>query len=394
MRPLFSLIAVTLVLGTTIASAQGLASVRNRADFGDHSPTTYSAGVGVGYDKLNYKNSNSSDIDSSFIQGSLGATFSDRDKVSPWDLGLNAGIVNYFGSTNNGDDTDYSARVVFDFTHAFSERLKLTNNFYLSYEVEPNFGLGASTALRNGQYFYGYNNFAVSYAWSERFSTTTSYTVDAIKYDDSAIGNLEDRFSHLIAQQFSWAHTSTLKFVGEYRYRTVQYDRANSDFTTHYALAGIEKAWSERTNGSFRAGASFYKSSRKNDTAPYFEAALHHQTSDKTTLTAFTSYDFDGSELGSYGSRTSLRVGAEANYRMTKRLSLNGGMNYTHSNFAGSATTGDVSEHELSATAGIGYQLWDNVNLDATYSHTLLNSDDSNRDYTRDRISLGINANF
>jgi len=41
-------------------------------------------------------------------------------------------------------------------------------------------GLALSTAMRNGQYFYGYNNFAVSYAWSERFSTTTSYTADAI----------------------------------------------------------------------------------------------------------------------------------------------------------------------------------------------------------------------
>jgi len=36
-----------------------------------------------------------------------------------------------------------SARVVFDFTHAFSERLKLVNNFSCAYEVEPNFGLGA-----------------------------------------------------------------------------------------------------------------------------------------------------------------------------------------------------------------------------------------------------------
>jgi len=37
--------------------------------------------------------------------------------------------------------------------------------------------------------------------------------------------------------------------------------------------------------------------------APYFEAALTMQTSGQTTLNAFTFYDFDGSELGTYGSQ-------------------------------------------------------------------------------------------
>ncbi len=394
MRLKLSAIAAILLAGTAAASAQGLSSIRNRADFKDPQPMQYSAGLGMGYDSLNYKQHNSSDFSSAFIQGSLGASFVEKDQVTPMDLGLDFGTIYYLDGTNRNSDVNYSARATFNVSHSFSERLKVVDNFFLTYEVEPNFGLGASTALRNGQYFYGFNNFAVSYAWSERFSTTTSYTVDGIRYDDSAIGKMEDRLSHTLAQQFSWASSKTMKLVGEYRFRTQQYKSGLNDFNSHYILAGVDKAWSERTTGSFRAGAEFYKSDRTSKTAPYFEASINHSTSEKTTLTAFTSVGFDGSELGSYGSRYSYRVGAQVNHNVTKRLSLNGGLNYAYSTFQGLGDTPDVSEHELSAVAGIGYRFWDNVSVDANYSYTIVNSDDNLRDYDRNRVSLGLNATF
>jgi hypothetical protein len=394
MRLPFSAIAAILLAGTAAASAQGLSAIRSRNDFQDPQPMQYSAGVGIGYDKLNYKEQNANDINSAFIQGSLGASFVDKDKVTPWDLGLDFGTVYYLDNTNRSSDIDYSARVVFNIAHSFTERLKVVDNFYLTYEVQPDFGLGASTALRNGQYYYGYNNFAVSYAWSERFSTTTAYTVDGIRYEDSRIGASEDRFSHMISQQFSWAWNKTLKLVGEYRYKTVQYRNGVNDYDSHYILAGVDKAWSERTTGTFRAGAEIYKSQRTDKTAPYFEAALHHATSEKTFISTFASVGFDGSELGNYDSRYSYRIGSQITHNVSKKLSLNGGVNYAYSTFNGSGSSPDVSEHELSATAGIGYKIWDNVSIDANYSYTFLTSDDKQRDYDRNRVSLGLNATF
>jgi hypothetical protein len=383
-----------LTASVSFASAQGLLSLQSQADFKKPEPLTVTTGVGVGYDTLNYKASNANDIDSLFVRAGAGLTYSKADQISPYDLGVDFGAIHYLDDTNRTQDTDYSARAVFNISHAASERLKFVNNFYLSYEVEPNFGLGASTALRNGQYFYGYNNFAASYAWSERFSTTTSYTIDGIKYDDSQIGQMEDRLSHLISQQFAWAWTKTAKIVGEYRYRTVDYRHANTDYHSHYLLAGVDKAWSERTNGSFRAGAEFYSSQRSDKTAPYFEASLSHATSERTTLQVFTSVGFDGSEIGNYGSRYSYRLGASATHQVSKKLRINGGVNYAYSTFDGIGLAPDVNEHEFSATAGLGYQVWRNVGIDANYSYTILSSDDSVRDYDRNRVSLGLSAQF
>ena len=395
MRMKYSALAIlAMMVASATASAQGLLSLQHRSDFKKPTPTTVTAGVGMGYDSLNYKATDAADIDSLFIQGGLGLNYSDADQISPYDLGVDFGVINYLDSTNRAQDTDYSARVVFNVAHSASERLKFTNNFYLTYEVEPNFGLGASTALRNGQYFYGYNSFAAAYAWSERFSTTTSYTFDGIKYEDRDIGRFEDRFSHLISQQFSWAWTKTTKLVAEYRYRTVDYRSADNDFSSHYVLAGVDKAWSERTAGSFRAGAEMYSSNRSKETAPYFEASLNHATSDRTTVQVFTAVGFDGSEVGNYGSRYSYRLGASAAHQVSKRLRVNGGLNYAYSTFDGIGIAPDVNEHELSATAGLGYQVWNNVSLDANYSYTLLTSDDNLRDYDRNRVSLGLSAQF
>ena len=376
-----------------MVSAQGLLSLRNSADFNAKEPLTFSVGASGGYDSLNYKSSMIKDIKSYFMQGSVGASYSDNDKISPWNLGIDLGVLQYLDHTPGVKDTNYSDRVVFNMSHAFSPRLKVTDNFYLTYEAEPNFGIGASTAVRNGQYFYGYNNFAVSYAWSERFSTTTSYTVDGIKYQDSAIGDFEDRLSHLISQQFSWAWTHNTKIVGEYRFRDTQYQRSSSDYMSHYVLAGIDQAWSARTNGSFRAGAEFYQNNRVDKTAPYFEASLNYAVSKKTTATVYSSVGFDGSELGNSDARYTYRVGASATHRLTDRLSLNADANYAYSTLSTSGSP-DVNEHEINASAGIGYRFWDNVSLNANYTYSILTSDDVQRDYDRNRISLGLNATF
>jgi hypothetical protein len=397
MRSTHLTLATALLAIIHSASAQGpLALQSNRFDHKDAAPVTYSAGLGVGYDHLNYKAGDpSNDIDSAFMQGGLGATFNGIDEQTPWGLGLDFGSIYYFDDTSRNESTDYTGRVSFNISHAATQRLKFTDNLYATYEVEPNFGVGATTARRNGQYLYGYNNFAVSYAWSERFSSNTSYTADTIRYQDKDIGKLEDRLSHLVAQQFSWAHSKTTSWIGEYRIRSTNYDTAsNADYISHYVLAGIDQAWSERTTGSVRAGAEFYSSDRTDETAPYGELTISHRSSEKTTFNLYSSVGFDGSELGTFGSRYSYRTGLNVTHQVSDRFKVNGSLNHIYSEFKSDGASANVTEHELSATAGLGYRIWDNVSLDASYSHSLINSDDEFRNYDRDRVSLGLQASF
>lgn len=394
-------LASLTILGTafalTGASAQGLLSLQNQSDFRESQPLTFSVGASGGYDRLHYKADNNgiADIDSFYIQGGVGMMYSNADKRTPWSLGADFGVLNYLDDAPGTDDTFYNARIAINLAHQASQRLKLVNNFYVTYEVEPDYAIGASTGLRNGQYFYGYESFAVSYAWSERLSSTTSYTLDGIRYEDDEVGRSEDRLSHVIAQQFSYSLNRNTKLVGEYRYRITDYDSAPNDYTSHYLLAGIDQAWSERTTGSIRAGAELYQSDRVDKTAPYFEVGVDHATSKKTSVHVYGSVGFDGAELGDYNSRYAYRAGVTASHRVTDRFSLNGGLHYVYSDYEGNgSTTSNVTEQQVNASAGLAYRLWNNVSMDAAYSYTLLSSDDALREYDRNRVSLGLSAQF
>lgn len=384
-----------LLLTAAAASAQGLLALRNQNNFREDQPFAWTASVNGGFDKLDYKASDIEDIDSFFISGQAGLMYGDADQRTPWNLGIEGGAMHYLDDAERYDDTYYNARVSFDIVHNASKRLKLVNNFYLAYEVEPDYAIGASTSLRNGQYLYGYENFALSYAWSERFSTTTSYTLDGIRYEDEVVSGFEDRLSHVIAQQFSYALKRTTQLVAEYRFRTTNYDSADNDFDSHYALLGVDHAWSERTSGSVRAGAELYSSDRVEETAPYAELAVDHAVSKQTTARFYGAIGFDGAELGDYESRYSYRFGVTGTRQISDRFSLNAGAHFVHSDYDGDGeTTTDVSENNVHGSLGLAYRLWHNVSMQANYSYTLLNSDDEFREFDRSRIALGLSAQF
>lgn len=387
----------TVALGlASSASAQGLLAVQNySADFGADQPLTWSFVMLGGYDSLDFAIETPfvQDIESMFIQGGVGVTYTDADKTTPWSMALDLNAVHYLEGAGRFDDVFINARVAFNLAHSVSDRLRFANNFYIAHEVEPNLATGASTTLFNGEYLYGFNNFNVSYAWSKRFSTVTSYTIDGVFYDDSTVSALEDRLSHLVSQQFIYQSTKRTSLVAEYRYRKVDYrKRDDVDYQSHFALVGIDHAWSERMTGNVRAGAEFFQSGRMSKVAPTAETALEYAAAEDTQIRWFAALGFDSAEIGAFNSRYSGRTGINVNHQVNKRLRLNGGASYVYSVFDQAA--GDVVENSVLLSAGIGYQIWENVGVDANYSFSILDSDDATREFDRHRVTLGLNASF
>ena len=146
-------------------------------------------------------------------------------------------------------------------------------------------------------------------------------------------------------------------------------------------------------SGSVRGGAEFYDSDRVNKTAPYAEAALNYAVAQQTMVRWFAALGFNGAELAAFNSRYGLNTGLQVNHYFTKRLSVNTGASYAYSQFDG-GTGSDVTEHSVLLNAGIGYQLLENVNQNANYSFSTLQSTDALREFDRHRVSLGATASF
>ncbi|GEP44247.1 outer membrane beta-barrel protein [Brevifollis gellanilyticus] len=393
---LYLLTAMGIFALSTRAGAQGLVAIQNYSgDFQADEPLTWSITTRGGYDQLEYDIPGVESFETFYVQGGIGATYTDADQTTPWSFAVDLGAIHYLDDIERYDNTFYNARVAFNIAHQVSQRLKISNNFFLTYEAQPNMALGGTTTLFNGQYLYGFNNFNVSYAWSQRFSTTTSLTVDGITYEDDIVSEAEDRLSQLVAQQFTYALTKRTSVTAEYRFRNVGYQNSRGrDYQSHFALAGIDHAWSQRFSGSFRAGAEFMRSERTNQTAPYAEVALNYAVARQTQARWFGALGFDGAELSSFQSRYSLRTGVNVTHRINKRVGVHAGTQYAYSDFDGGSVTNDVTEHSLMLSAGVSYNITENLALDAAYTYSLLSSDDAAREFQRNNISLGLTASF
>jgi hypothetical protein len=397
MKPFSALVLAAVLLTAASAHGQGLLSIGQRSDYHEATPLTFDVTAGVGYDHIDF-GPGIEEVDSLFTYGGVGLLYGNDDRVTQWNIGADFGAVYYFDDIGRDDDTDYSARLAFNITHQINRRLSVSDNLYFTYETEPDFGIGATSGRRAGQYVYGYNNVAVSYAWSERVATTTSYTVEGIRYtEDELVGQFEDRTSHTFAQEVSYALSRTTKLVGEYRYRITDFrntpaGEVNPDYTSHFLLAGVDQAWSERTDVSLRAGAEIYQSDRSDETAPYVEASLTYAVSRQTTARFYTQAGFDASQLGTFDSRYSIRAGIIADHQFTARLAGSAGLHYIHSEYDDELESAE--QDELNASVGLSYNFWNNLSLDANYSFTTISSDTEFSDYDRHRVSLGLNATF
>lgn len=386
-------------------SAQGLLGLNQTVDYEEDIPFSVILSVRGGYDTIEYSGMDGHNVDTGFIQGGVGLRYGSNDRVTPWNIGIDVGATQYMESVERDDDLFYNARLLFNISHSFSRRTTLANNFYVTYEIEPNYSAGVTAGRRAGQYVYGYNSTTLAYAWSQRVKTTTGYTVDGIKYvEDDEIGSYEDRFSHTFSQQISYALSRRTALIAEYRFRFTDYrdtpqfvageEYINPDYTSHYILVGVDRAWSDRLTSSIRAGVELYESDRTSEASPYIEGSINYAVSRRTNVRWYLQAGHDGSELGFYNSRYSYRTGIIASHQITKRLNGYGGIHYVHSDFDAAGGGESINEDELNASLGLTYNFWQNLSLDANYSYTTVASDEAFRDYDRHRVSVGLNATF
>lgn len=393
------LILAVAVLSPDALRAQGLVAIQNySADFRNEEPLTFSFNATSGYDALKYKMASPtlSDIDSWYVQGGAGVSYTHPDQTTPYSFSLEGSVLQYVDGVPTYGSTFYNGRATVNFEHQFSERLKLSNNFYVTYGTNPSnaFGYGATSALWNGQFLYGFNNFNVSYAWSPRLSTTTSYTFDGIAYQDSVVATSQDRYSHLFAQQFAYKISKRTSLTAEYRYRLTDYTKSGfQNYRSHFALVGVDHAWSENTSASVRGGAEFYENGQGNKIRPYAEAALNYSVAKQTQMRWFAMLGFNGALLGNYKSSYGVNTGVQVNHQVTKRFSVNGGVSYAYSLLSG-GTVPDQTQNSVFLNAGIGYQLMENINLNANYSFSTQLSNNPLVEFSRNRVSLGATASF
>jgi Putative beta-barrel porin 2 len=389
------------------ASAQGLYYVGSEAQ--ESIPLKWVVGANASYDDNVTPGAGAKHGSASF-NPYVGLSFVNITPQTTWDVYARLGLIYYFDAPTGGNSNDLNSqsRIGLNLTHRFSERLRFSSRNFISYELEPDYSYGYASSRQLGEYFYWQTDNSIGFRWTERFATYTGVSVTGADYD---LKN-NDRITWEAYNQFRYQLGPQSVLTGDYRYsQTTGYDQA-SDSRNQYILLGLEQRFSPNTIGIIRAGAQLRSVDQgKSSTSPYVEAALNSQVTQQLSVRAFTRYGIEsydtvrtlaGSGLVEFDNRKTLRLGVSSEYAFSPKFSMFGGVDYIPTSFesgrqipsvAGS-TVEDQKESIINAYVGASMKFNDFLTGTVSYNFTRSASDFSNNDYNRNRISLGLSAEF
>jgi hypothetical protein len=299
-------------------------------------------------------------------------------------------------------DIDLHAR--FKLNLQVTPRLALTLDLHAAFLTEPEISFGIGFTRRVGNYFYTDNTGTLIYLWAPRFSTATSYTVVAIKYQDAAIGMSQDQIQNTFGHEFRFLLTPTTTISADYRFQVVTFADSTRDSTTHFFLGGIDHTFSPRFNISFRGGEEFRSYQADGDkSGPYFEGTLNYAIGKRTTVSWNNSYGIEDSSVTANGIRHTFRSGLQVSQQVTPKITATLSFDYEHDQndavteqFFGFTFTVSpaFAENDLALRFNLRYAITPHLGIDLGYDRAQVISDLSFREYSRNRVYGGLNFTF
>lgn len=395
------------LLFSGFAGAQGLYYMGTEAQ--ESMPLKWTVGADLTYDD-NVAPGYGSKEDSLSINPYVGLSFVSITPQTTWDVYARLGAIYYFDQPDapGADDTYAQARAGINMTHRFSDRLRISSRNFLSYELEPDYSYGFASTRQMGEYFFWQTDNAVGYRWTDRLATYTGFQLTGLDYDD--VPNA-DRFTYTLYNQFRYLLGPQDVLTAEYRYAGTDADGLAPDSDSHYLLVGIEHRFNPSSVLIARAGAQFTDTDGgDSDTNPFVELAVNTQVNQQFQVRGFLRYSVEaydtvqvvGNSYYNFDDRKTLRIGVSGNYTISDSLSFYGGVDYIPASFdggrlvggTGPSTTSDRDENLVNAYVGVSMKFTDYLTGSLTYNYTNSDSDFSNRDYDRNRVTVGVHAEF
>ena len=385
------------------ASAQGLYYIGSEDQ--DPLPLKWVVGMSAVYDD-NVNPGYGQEEDSMALNPYVGCSFITVTPQTTIDLYARLGLIYYFDAPGSMDDTYSQSRLGLNIVHRFSERLRFASQNFVSYELEPDYSYGYASSRLSGEYFFWQSDNSLGYRWTERLATYTGLRLNGVKYDE--IDN-NDRFTWELYNQFRYQLSAQTVLTLDYRYGQTNGDGLANDSTNQYLLLGAEHRFSPNIIGIVRAGAQFRDvDNGDNSNSPYLEFALNSQLTQQFRLRSYARYgieDYDtvqyiGGFPVEYSDRRTLRFGLSGEYAFNPMVSAFGGIDYIPTSyqsgkFLPNGPSGpDVDEDVINAYIGVSYRFNNFITTTLSYNYTNSDSDFANRDYDRNRISLGLSAEF
>lgn len=397
------------LMSVVSASAQGLYYVGSEAQ--ESTPLKWVVGASVIYDD-NVNPGFGAEQDSFGLNPYVGLSFVNITPQTTWDVYGRLGLVYYLDAAPGMDEVNPQSRVGVNLTHRFSERLRFSSRNFVAYELEPDYSYGYASSRQSSAYFYWQTDNSIGYRWTERFGTYTGLSLTGATYPDVSSN---DRFTWQVYNQCRYQFGPQTVLTFDTRYSETTGNDLSSDSSDVYLLGGVEQRFSPNTIGIIRAGAQFHDvDGGAQSTSPYVEFALNSQVNQQFMVRAFTRYGIEnydnilttkqaGVGLVQFDDQRTLRIGVSAEYAVSPMFTIFGGVDYIPTSYSGGQSLstppflGSISDQDedlINVSIGCSIKFNDVLTGTASYNYTDSSSGIVGRTYDRNRISLGLSAEF
>jgi len=339
--------------------------------------------------------------------------------------------------------------------HAFSERWhgKVTDTFAAGQEPEllnPNPVTANATPYRvNGDNISNHGAIALSTDWTRQFSSVLTYENNLYDYDNSgamvvnngsgpmiitpggsgiggaSFAGLLDRVEENIALDLKWhIQPETTAFIG-YQFSWINYTgnepiaiipfttptfngvyhSSDRDNDSHYIYLGLEEEFTPNLTGMIRAGGTYmdvYADPLFPSTSwsPYADVSLSYTYTPGSYVQLGFTHDVNATDQvqpNNAGQITqyseSSVVYLDVNHRFTPKLVATAIGRVQLSTFQGGLAN-NADETDYSVGLNLNYQINPHLWVDLGYNYDNLVSDIVGATYTRNRVYLGLTANY
>ncbi len=339
-------------------------------------------------------------VEMSFVSGS---------PQTVWDVYAKLGVLYYLDQpvAAGSDDMYGQMELGVNLTHSFDERLRLVSRNFASYELEPDYSYGFATNRQSSEYLYWDTDNSLGYRWTERLATYTGLKLTMLDYANVTDA---DRFTWTLYNQFRYVLSPQTVGTASIRYAQTSADGQASDSTDTYLLLGAEHRFTPSTILIGSAGAQIRQVDGANgssSTSPYMELTLRTQVNEQFTVSSFLRYGAEVYDtvvslpaLAEFDSRLTLRIGAQGNYQVSQKLGLFSGVDLISTSYEegrtipGGFSVADREETLFNAYIGATLKITEYLDGTISYNFTNADSDIPDRSYARNRISVGLKADF
>ncbi len=390
-------------------------------------PYTLSAGVRGFYDDNIFTSNDKLDkrkFDSFGFEITPGVRFNVPLEGSTLSVGYTYGLRYYESRPGTKEDQFHIADVAF--AHAFNPRYKLSVSDQFASAQEPE-QLSPAAGGNNLPLRAEGNNIRNSAAvdltvqLKPLWSAVVGYRNNYYNYKNKGFAEALDRMENLPSLGLRYQLAPKTVLSGNYQYGDVNYRNTKSDFRdnrSHYVFAGVDHSFTSQLVASLRAGAQFVDwyhapvDSRADAVNPFVDANVTYSyatgsnvqigfrhsrnATDMLNIQGAANTVLDQQSNTVLDQQSSLVYGS-INHQITGKLRGSVVAQYQNSEFIVNSKARPINgqkEDYISLGLTLNYRINNYLSAEAAYYYDQLASDVNFRDYSRNRVFVGIRATY